>query len=113
VALALTRLLKLSPPSTYPSSTMSLQQEPETQRPKIDDFLAVGGNLAVKTLRGVNATADWCPPLKSATSAALFIFDEVKVGNGAYLFTNECSRRFALRRISRRTQRNGLISVNM
>ncbi|KAF8316450.1 uncharacterized protein EI90DRAFT_3021583 [Cantharellus anzutake] len=57
---------------------MSLQQEAETLRQKTNDLLAAGGNLAVLTLRGVNATADWCPPLKRATSAALFIFDEVK-----------------------------------
>ncbi|KAF8343999.1 uncharacterized protein EI90DRAFT_3114635 [Cantharellus anzutake] len=57
---------------------MSLQQEAETPRQKINDLFAAGGNLAVLTLRGVNATADWCPPLKNATSAALFIFDEVK-----------------------------------
>ncbi|KAF8344186.1 uncharacterized protein EI90DRAFT_3114923 [Cantharellus anzutake] len=56
---------------------MSLQQEAETPRQKAKDLLAVGGNLAVLTLRGVNATADWCPPLKNATSAALFIYDEV------------------------------------
>ncbi|KAF8344097.1 uncharacterized protein EI90DRAFT_3149529 [Cantharellus anzutake] len=57
---------------------MSLQQEAETLRQKTDDLLAAGGNLAVLTLRGVNATADWCPPLKRATGAALFIFDDVK-----------------------------------
>ncbi|KAF8344033.1 uncharacterized protein EI90DRAFT_39773 [Cantharellus anzutake] len=57
---------------------MSLQQEAETLRQKTNDLLAGGGNPAVLTLRGVNAAADWCPPLKSATSAALFIFDEVK-----------------------------------
>ncbi|KAF8344203.1 uncharacterized protein EI90DRAFT_3114956 [Cantharellus anzutake] len=50
----------------------------ETPRQKINDLLAAGGNLAVLTLRGVDATASWCPPLKSATSAALFIYDEAQ-----------------------------------
>ncbi|KAF8334265.1 uncharacterized protein EI90DRAFT_3121596 [Cantharellus anzutake] len=57
---------------------MSLQQEAETPRKMMGDFLAAAGNTAVLTLRGVNATADWCPPLKNATGAALFIFDEAK-----------------------------------
>ncbi|KAF8344170.1 uncharacterized protein EI90DRAFT_53824 [Cantharellus anzutake] len=69
---------KLSPPSICLLSTMSQQQEAETPRQKTNDLLAAGGNLAVLTLRGVNATAGWCPPLKDATSAALFIYDEVK-----------------------------------
>ncbi|KAF8334301.1 uncharacterized protein EI90DRAFT_535121 [Cantharellus anzutake] len=57
---------------------MSLQQGAETPRQTINDVLAAAGNTAVLTLRGINATADWCPPLKNATGAALFIFDEAQ-----------------------------------
>ncbi|KAF8330833.1 uncharacterized protein EI90DRAFT_3059446 [Cantharellus anzutake] len=60
---------------------MSLRQKAEALRQTIDDLLVAGGDIAVPILRVVNATADWCPPLKMATSGALSILDEVKVGN--------------------------------
>ncbi|KAF8327560.1 uncharacterized protein EI90DRAFT_1766464 [Cantharellus anzutake] len=62
---------------TGETNIVSLQQEAETPRQKINN-LAAGGDLAVLTLRGINTTADWCPPIKNATGAALFIFDEAK-----------------------------------
>ncbi|KAF8322320.1 uncharacterized protein EI90DRAFT_3078182 [Cantharellus anzutake] len=57
---------------------MSLQEKAEDLRKTIDNLLVVGVDMAVPILRVVNATADWCPPLKMATGGALSIFDEVK-----------------------------------
>ncbi|KAF8339117.1 uncharacterized protein EI90DRAFT_3118200 [Cantharellus anzutake] len=57
---------------------MSVQQKAGALRQKIDDLLVEGVNIAVPILKVVNATADWCPPLKMATGAALSILDEVK-----------------------------------
>ncbi|KAF8330838.1 uncharacterized protein EI90DRAFT_3059468 [Cantharellus anzutake] len=57
---------------------MSLRQKAEALRQTIDDLLVAGGDIAVPILRVVNATANWCPPLKMATGGALSILDEVK-----------------------------------
>ncbi|KAF8310723.1 uncharacterized protein EI90DRAFT_3024115 [Cantharellus anzutake] len=57
---------------------MSLRQKAETLRQTIDNLLVVGVDMAVPILRVVNATADWCPPLKMATGGALSILEEVK-----------------------------------
>ncbi|KAF8338773.1 uncharacterized protein EI90DRAFT_3117853 [Cantharellus anzutake] len=57
---------------------MSVQQKAEALRQKIDDLLVEGVDIAVPILKVVNATADWCPPLKMATGGALSILDEVK-----------------------------------
>ncbi|KAF8344301.1 uncharacterized protein EI90DRAFT_3029142 [Cantharellus anzutake] len=57
---------------------MSLREKAEDLRKTIDNLLVVGVDMAVPILRVVNATADWCPPLKMATGGALSIFDEVK-----------------------------------
>ncbi|KAF8330816.1 uncharacterized protein EI90DRAFT_1099848 [Cantharellus anzutake] len=57
---------------------MSLRQKAEALRQTIDGLLVAGGDIAVPILRVVNATADWCPPLKMATSGALSILDEAK-----------------------------------
>ncbi|KAF8335934.1 uncharacterized protein EI90DRAFT_278164 [Cantharellus anzutake] len=67
-----------SPPSTCLLSNMSAQQGAEALRHKIDDLLVQGVDIVVPILRVVNATADWCPPLKMATSGALSILDEVQ-----------------------------------
>ncbi|KAF8309951.1 uncharacterized protein EI90DRAFT_1354894 [Cantharellus anzutake] len=61
---------------------MSLRQKAEALRQKIDNLLVVGVDMAVPILRVVNATADWCPPLKMATGGALSILDEVKKFKG-------------------------------
>ncbi|KAF8326365.1 uncharacterized protein EI90DRAFT_3070656 [Cantharellus anzutake] len=57
---------------------MSSRQKAEGLRQKIDDILAAGGDMAVPILTAVNAAADMCPPLKSATGGALFIISEVQ-----------------------------------
>ncbi|KAF8326360.1 uncharacterized protein EI90DRAFT_3070636 [Cantharellus anzutake] len=57
---------------------MSAQQKAEILRHKIDELLAEGVDIVVPILKVVNATADWCPPLKMATSGALSILDEVQ-----------------------------------
>ncbi|KAF8335919.1 uncharacterized protein EI90DRAFT_276112 [Cantharellus anzutake] len=57
---------------------MSAQQGAEALRHKIDDLLVQGVDIAVPILKVVNATADWCPPLKMATGGALSILDEVQ-----------------------------------
>ncbi|KAF8344265.1 uncharacterized protein EI90DRAFT_3115003 [Cantharellus anzutake] len=57
---------------------MSLRQKAEALRQKIDNLLVTGGEIAVPILRIVNATADWCRPLKMVTGGALSILDEVK-----------------------------------
>ncbi|KAF8339129.1 uncharacterized protein EI90DRAFT_3040513 [Cantharellus anzutake] len=57
---------------------MSVQQKAGALRQKIDDLLVEGVDIAVPILKVVNATADWCPPLKMATGGALSILDEVK-----------------------------------
>ncbi|KAF8335930.1 uncharacterized protein EI90DRAFT_3120176 [Cantharellus anzutake] len=57
---------------------MSAQQGAEALRHKIDDLLAQGVEIAIPILKVVNATADWCPPLKMATGGALSILDEVQ-----------------------------------
>ncbi|KAF8344204.1 uncharacterized protein EI90DRAFT_3114957 [Cantharellus anzutake] len=57
---------------------MSLRQKADTLRQTIDNLLVAGVDMAVPILRVVNATADWCPPLKMVTGGALSIFDEVK-----------------------------------
>ncbi|KAF8326363.1 uncharacterized protein EI90DRAFT_3070646 [Cantharellus anzutake] len=57
---------------------MSSRQRAEGLRRKIDDILAAGGDMAIPILTAVNAAADMCPPLKSATSGALFIISEVQ-----------------------------------
>ncbi|KAF8316498.1 uncharacterized protein EI90DRAFT_3134318 [Cantharellus anzutake] len=57
---------------------MSLRERAAALRRTIDRLLATGGDIAVPILTAVNAAADVCPPLKSATSGALFIFGEVK-----------------------------------
>ncbi|KAF8339146.1 uncharacterized protein EI90DRAFT_3040610, partial [Cantharellus anzutake] len=57
---------------------MSVQQKAGALRQKIDDLLVEGVDIAVPILKVVNATADWCPPLKMATGSALSILDEVK-----------------------------------
>ncbi|KAF8338768.1 uncharacterized protein EI90DRAFT_2412072 [Cantharellus anzutake] len=57
---------------------MSVQQKAEALRQKIDHLLVEGVDIAVPILKVVNATADWCPPLKMATGGALSILDEVK-----------------------------------
>ncbi|KAF8328874.1 uncharacterized protein EI90DRAFT_3155597 [Cantharellus anzutake] len=58
---------------------MSLRQKAETLRRTIDNLLAAGGDTApVPILKVVNATANWCPPLKMASGSALTILDEVK-----------------------------------
>ncbi|KAF8344205.1 uncharacterized protein EI90DRAFT_3114958 [Cantharellus anzutake] len=56
---------------------MSLREKAETLRQTVDNLVA-GVDMAVPILRAVNATADWCPPLKMATGGALAILDEVK-----------------------------------
>ncbi|KAF8341348.1 uncharacterized protein EI90DRAFT_3150498 [Cantharellus anzutake] len=57
---------------------MSLGQKAEGLRRKIN---AAGGDMAIPILSAVNAAADMCPPLKSATSGALFIIGEVQKFN--------------------------------
>ncbi|KAF8344255.1 uncharacterized protein EI90DRAFT_3114998 [Cantharellus anzutake] len=57
---------------------MSLREKAETLRKTINIYLEAGVDMAVPILRVVNATADWCPPLKMATGGALSILDEVK-----------------------------------
>ncbi|KAF8335851.1 uncharacterized protein EI90DRAFT_3120104 [Cantharellus anzutake] len=57
---------------------MSLRQKAEALKQRIDGLLVAGGDAAILILRVVHVTADWCPPLKSATGSALFIFDETK-----------------------------------
>ncbi|KAF8344297.1 uncharacterized protein EI90DRAFT_3284695 [Cantharellus anzutake] len=61
---------------------MSLRQKTEALRQKIDNLLVAGVDVAVPILRVVNATVDWCPPLKMATGGALSIIDEVKKFKG-------------------------------
>ncbi|KAF8322329.1 uncharacterized protein EI90DRAFT_2485575 [Cantharellus anzutake] len=61
---------------------MSLRQKAEALRQKIDNLLVAGVDMAVPILRVVNATADWCPPLRMATGGALSILDEVKKFKG-------------------------------
>jgi hypothetical protein len=91
---------------------MSLQRKAEALRQTIDDLLVAGGDIAVPILIVVNATANWCPPLKMVTGGALSILDEVKVGYDLCLAMNGSSNEVAPRRSSRRTRRNGLILVN-
>ncbi|KAF8334736.1 uncharacterized protein EI90DRAFT_3121187 [Cantharellus anzutake] len=57
---------------------MSLRRKANVLKQKVDEILAAGGDVAVPILNAVNAASDAFPPLKSASSGALFIFDEFK-----------------------------------
>ncbi|KAF8341343.1 uncharacterized protein EI90DRAFT_1723756 [Cantharellus anzutake] len=57
---------------------MSLRQKAEGLKRRINDIIAAGGDMAIPILSAVNAAADMCPPLKSATGGALFIIGEVQ-----------------------------------
>ncbi|KAF8333469.1 uncharacterized protein EI90DRAFT_3015361 [Cantharellus anzutake] len=47
-------------------------------RRNIQRLLTAGGDMAIPILVTINAASDVCPPLKSATNCALFIFEEVQ-----------------------------------
>ncbi|KAF8324776.1 uncharacterized protein EI90DRAFT_3129523 [Cantharellus anzutake] len=57
---------------------MSLRRKANVLKQKVDEILAAGGDVAVPILTAVNAASDAFPPLKSASSGALFIFDVFK-----------------------------------
>ncbi|KAF8326359.1 uncharacterized protein EI90DRAFT_3070626 [Cantharellus anzutake] len=57
---------------------MSSRQKADDLRRKINGILAAGGDMAIPILTAINAATDMYPPLKSATSGALFIISEVQ-----------------------------------
>ncbi|KAF8325405.1 uncharacterized protein EI90DRAFT_3072737 [Cantharellus anzutake] len=57
---------------------MSLEQKANSLERRVDGLVAAGGDFAIPVLAAISSRLDVFPPVKSATSGALFIFNQVK-----------------------------------